>query len=599
MEDLSPFGGTPVIMKYLFKFGFLHGDCLTVTGRTLEENIQGFPDPEIDEMFFNQKVVYPLNSPIKKNGHIVILYGNLAPSGAVAKITGKEGFIFSGFSRTFNSEEEANRAILNREIHVGDVVVIRYVGPKGGPGMPEMLKPTSCIVGVGLGKDVALITDGRFSGGSEILIKSLLDEKVNYVFGYPGGTIMPVYDVMHFMREKYINHILNRHEQGAIHAAQGYSKVSGKVGVCLTSSGPGATNLVTGLSDAMVDSSPIVCISGQVSSSFIGTDAFQEINIIDISLSVTKWNVQVPYAEYIYPTIRKAFYISKIGRPGPVLVDLTKNAQFQRIHFYGGPYGFEKYKKEIIYINKIKKAVELINSATKPFIIFGQGVILANAEEELKKFVEKTGIPFACTLLGLGALDSEHPLFMGMLGMHGNYAPNVLTNKCDVLISIGMRFDDRVTGNINGYTQKASIIHLDIDPCEIDKNIPCILQILGDCKITLPKFTSLVKKKSHGEWLKNFLYLKNKEEKIVLKNDLYPNPKKFTMGEVIHKINQYKKNNALLVTDVGQHQMIASRYFNFSPKRSQVTSGGIGTMGFALPASIGAKIGGKKNRQVI
>ncbi|HEX9232663.1 MAG TPA: biosynthetic-type acetolactate synthase large subunit [Blattabacteriaceae bacterium] len=440
---------------------------------------------------------------------------------------------------------------------------------------------------------------GKTCCGSEILIKSLLDEKVNYVFGYPGGTIMPVYDVMHFMREKYINHILTRHEQGAIHAAQGYSKVSGKVGVCLTSSGPGATNLVTGLSDAMVDSSPIVCISGQVSSSLIGTDAFQEINIIDISLSVTKWNVQVPYAEYIYPTIRKAFYISKIGRPGPVLVDLTKNAQFQRIHFYGGPYGFEKYKKEIIYINKIKKAVELINSATKPFIIFGQGVILANAEEELKKFVEKTGIPFACTLLGLGALDSEHPLFMGMLGMHGNYAPNVLTNKCDVLISIGMRFDDRVTGNINGYTQKASIIHLDIDPCEIDKNIPCILQILGDCKITLPKFTSLVKKKSHGEWLKNFLYLKNKEEKIVLKNDLYPNPKKFTMGEVIHKINQYKKNNAILVTDVGQHQMIASRYFNFSPKRSQVTSGGIGTMGFALPASIGAKIGGKKNRQVI
>jgi len=437
--------------------------------------------------------------------------------------------------------------------------------------------------------------------GSEILIKSLLDEKVNYVFGYPGGTIMPVYDVMHFMREKYnvINHILTRHEQGAIHAAQGYSKVSGKVGVCLTSSGPGATNLITGLSDAMIDSAPIVCISGQVSSSLIGTDAFQEINIIDISLSVTKWNVQVPYAEYIYPTIRKAFYISKIGRPGPVLVDLTKNAQFQRIHFYGGPYVFEKYKKEIIYINKIKKAIELINSATKPFIIFGQGVILANAEEELKKFVEKTGIPYACTLLGLGALDSAHPLFMGMLGMHGNYAPNVLTNKCDVLVSIGMRFDDRVTGNINGYTQKASIIHLDIDPCEIEKNIPCLLQILGDCKITIPKFTSLVKKKSNGEWLKNFLELKSKEEKIVLTSDLYPKENKLTMGEVIHKINQYKKNNAILVSDVGQHQMIASRYFNFSPKRSQVTSGGIGTMGFAIPASLGAKIGVKKNRQVI
>lgn len=433
--------------------------------------------------------------------------------------------------------------------------------------------------------------------GSEILIKSLLDEKVNYVFGYPGGTIMPVYDVMHFMRGG-INHILTRHEQGAIHAAQGYSKVSGKVGVCLTSSGPGATNLITGLSDAMVDSTPIVCISGQVSSSLIGTDAFQEINIIDISLSVTKWNVQVTSAEYIYPTIRKAFYISKIGRPGPVLVDLTKNAQFQRIHFYGNPYVFEKYKKEIISINKIKKAVELINSATKPFIIFGQGVILANAEEELKKFVEKTGIPYACTLLGLGALDSEHPLFMGMLGMHGNYATNVLTNKCDVLVSIGMRFDDRVTGNINGYTQKASIIHLDIDPCEIEKNIPCMLQILGDCKITIPKFTSLVKKKSHGEWLKNFLELKSQEEKIVLTSDLYPKENKLTMGEVIHKINKYKKNNAILVTDVGQHQMIASRYFNFSTKSSQVTSGGIGTMGFAIPASIGAKIV-EKNRQVI
>ncbi|WP_185865083.1 biosynthetic-type acetolactate synthase large subunit [Blattabacterium cuenoti] len=439
----------------------------------------------------------------------------------------------------------------------------------------------------------------KIFSGSEIVIKTLLNEYVKYIFGYPGGAIMPIYDSLYDYSDS-ISHILMRHEQGAIHAAQGYARSTGKVGVCFTTSGPGATNLITGLADALIDSTPIVCITGQVSSDLLGTDAFQETNIIDISLPVTKWNTQVIYAKDICKSIQKGFFIAKNGRPGPILIDITKDAQLQKSIFY-----FKCINKiknfnpfPIVENNKIKEAASIINKSKKPLALVGQGVILANAEKELKEFLEKTGIPVACTLLGLGSLSSNHNLYVGMLGMHGNYGPNILTNKSDVIIAIGMRFDDRVTGNINKYAKQAKIIHLDIDNSEINKNILCHVPILGNCKISLKKLNKLVIKSSHKKWLKNFLSLKDKEKNVVMKKDLNPKNKKITMGEVLKWINLYKKKNAILVTDVGQHQMIASRYFNFSCKKSQITSGGLGTMGFALPASIGAKLGAK-NRQVL
>ncbi|WP_185877618.1 biosynthetic-type acetolactate synthase large subunit [Blattabacterium cuenoti] len=442
----------------------------------------------------------------------------------------------------------------------------------------------------------------KLFSGSEIVIKTLLNEKVKYIFGYPGGAIMPIYDSLHDYT-KFISHILMRHEQGVIHAAQGYARVTGNVGVCFTTSGPGATNLVTGLADALIDSTPIVCITGQVSSNLLGTDAFQETNIIDISIPVTKWNIQVIRAIDICTSIQKGFFIAKNGRPGPVLIDITKNAQLQKSKIIFN--NLNKIKNYNIFSDiknsdeKIKEAANVINNSKKPLILAGQGIILADAEEELIKFVEKTGIPVANTLLGLGSIFTKHNLYVGMLGMHGNYGPNILTNKSDVILAIGMRFDDRVTGNINKYAKKAKIIHIDIDHSEINKNILCHIPIVENCKVSLIKLNHLVNKSSHKKWLNQFHYFMNKEKNIVIKKDI--NPKKermITMGEVMKWINLYKHNNAVLVTDVGQHQMVASRYFNFIEKKSQITSGGLGTMGFALPASIGAKLG-SSNRQIL
>ncbi|WP_185869685.1 biosynthetic-type acetolactate synthase large subunit [Blattabacterium cuenoti] len=441
--------------------------------------------------------------------------------------------------------------------------------------------------------------ENQLFSGSEIVIKALLYEEVEYIFGYPGGAIMPIYDSLHDYLNM-ISHILMRHEQGSIHAAQGYARATGKIGICFTTSGPGATNLITGLADALIDSTPIICITGQVSSNLLGTDAFQETNIIDISLPVTKWNIQILKANDICESIQKGFFIAKTGRPGPILIDITKDAQLQKTEF---SYSRCEHIKNFhpfpsIDLKKIIEAADLINTSKKPLIIVGQGVILSESEEELKKFVEKTGIPVASTLLGLGALDSTHYLYVGMLGMHGNYAPNILTNQCDVLIAVGMRFDDRVTGDINKYAKQAKIIHLEIDYSEINKNILCHIPILGNCKTALKKLILYVKKSSHKEWVKKFIHFKEKEDITVIQSDLNPIKKGITMGEVIKWINLYKQKNAILVTDVGQHQMIASRYFNFTYKKSQITSGGLGTMGFALPASIGAKLGAK-NRQVI
>lgn len=435
--------------------------------------------------------------------------------------------------------------------------------------------------------------------GSEIIIKSLLKENVKYIFGYPGGAIMPIYDAI-YSYKNIISHILVRHEQGAIHAAQGYARASGEVGVCFTTSGPGATNLITGLVDALIDNTPIVCITGQVPSYLLGTDAFQETDIIDLSIAATKWNIQVTKVKDLCKLICKAFYIAKSGRPGPVLIDITKDAQcdtnYFKYNFCKSVKNFSPYpkvnKKDIIYASK------LINLSKKPLILVGQGVILANAEKELKKFLEKADIPIASTLLGLGAINSNHPLYVGMLGMHGNYAPNILTNKCDVIIAIGMRFDDRVTGDVKRYAKQAKIIHLDIDSCEIDKNIFCEVSIIGDCKISLKILNSFILKNNHKKWIDSFYHLKNKENKEIVNKDLNPISDKINMGEVIMYINRYKKKNAILVTDVGQHQMVASRYFNFTSIKSQITSGGLGTMGFALPASIGAQFAAK-DRQVI
>ena len=435
--------------------------------------------------------------------------------------------------------------------------------------------------------------------GAEAVIKCLLEENVDIIYGYPGGAIMPIYDEL-FKYEDKLNHILTRHEQGATHAAQGYARVTGKVGVVTATSGPGATNLVTGIADAQIDSTPMVCITGQVASHLLGSDAFQECDIIGISSPVTKWNCQITKASDIPEVIAKAFYIAKSGRPGPVLIDITKDAQFELMEF--------KYKKcnsirsynpiPEFSINKINKAAELINNSKKPFIVFGQGVILGNAEAEFKEFIEKTGIPAAWTILGLSALSSDHPLNVGMVGMHGNYGPNVLTNECDVLIAIGMRFDDRVTGNLETYAKQAKIIHFEIDPAEVNKNVKVDIAVLGNVKDTLPKLIELVKEKSHINWINKFHSFYKKEFDKVIKNDLHPSKEGLTMGEVIREINDISKGNAIIVSDVGQHQMVTCRYASFNHSKSNVTSGGLGTMGFALPAAIGAKMGAP-DREVI
>jgi acetolactate synthase-1/2/3 large subunit len=435
--------------------------------------------------------------------------------------------------------------------------------------------------------------------GAEAVIKSLIKENADLVFGYPGGAIMPVYDELFKFQDK-VHHVLTRHEQGAVHAAQGYARSSGRVGVAIATSGPGATNLVTGIADAQIDSTPIVCITGQVSAHLLGSDAFQETDIIGISMPITKWSYQITKASEVPVAIAKAFYIAKSGRPGPVLIDITKNAQFEMFDFnYKKCIGIRSYSPiPKIDKNKILDAAKLINAAKKPLIVSGQGVILANAEKEFKSFVEKSGIPAAWTILGASALPTSHELNVGMVGMHGNYGPNILTNQCDLLIAIGMRFDDRVTGDTNSYAKQAKIIHLEIDPAEIDKNIIVDVPVLGDCKESLSMLSKNIKTKSYKNWLKTFDDLMKKEFNKVIKNDLAPKKKGLTMGESIIAINKFTKGKAIIVSDVGQHQMVACRYANFIESRSNITSGGLGTMGFALPAAIGAKMGAPK-REVV
>ena len=427
--------------------------------------------------------------------------------------------------------------------------------------------------------------------GSEAVIKCLLEEQVDIIYGYPGGAIMPVYDELYKYQDK-IHHVLTRHEQGATHSAQGFARISGRVGVAIATSGPGATNLVTGLADAQIDSTPMVCITGQVSSHLLGSDAFQETDIIGISTPITKWNYQITKASEIPEIFAKAFYIAKSGRPGPVLIDITKDAQFEKINFsYKKIVGIRSYKAvPKINHNNIKLAAELINNAKKPLIVWGQGVILGNAEKELIKFVEKSGIPAAWTILGASAIPTSHPLNVGMLGMHGNYAPNILTNECDVLIAIGMRFDDRVTGDVNRYAKQAKIIHFEIDPAEVNKNIEVDVAVLGDAKQTLNEILKITENKSHKKWHEKFKELYKIEYKKVIHDDLNPKKEGLTMGEVMKEINIQTKGDAAIVSDVGQHQMIACRYSNFNKTKSNITSGGLGTMGFALPAAIGAKM---------
>ena len=427
--------------------------------------------------------------------------------------------------------------------------------------------------------------------GSEAVIKCLLEEGVDIIYGYPGGAIMPVYDELYKYQDK-IQHVLTRHEQGATHSAQGFARISGRVGVAIATSGPGATNLVTGLADAQIDSTPMVCITGQVGSHLLGSDAFQETDIIGISTPITKWNYQITRASEIPEIFAKAFYIAKSGRPGPVLIDITKDAQFEEFNFsYKRINGMRSYKPTpTINMDKIQQAADLINRAKKPLIVWGQGVILGNAEKEFTDLIEKSGIPAAWTILGASAIPTDHSLNVGMLGMHGNYAPNVLTNECDVLIAIGMRFDDRVTGDVNRYAKQAKIIHFEIDPAEVNKNIEVDIPVLGDAKETLSKIIPLIDKKSHKNWLDEFKKLYQIEYDKVIHGELNPSKKGLTMGEVIKEINFQTKGNAAIVSDVGQHQMVACRYANFNKSKSNITSGGLGTMGFALPAAIGAKM---------
>ena len=427
--------------------------------------------------------------------------------------------------------------------------------------------------------------------GSEAIVRSLIAEGVDILYGYPGGAIMPVYDELFKFRDQ-IHHVLTRHEQGATHAAQGYARISGRVGVAMATSGPGATNLITGIADAQIDSTPMVCITGQVPSHLLGSDAFQETDIVGISTPVTKWNHQVTKASEIPEVIAKAFYIAKSGRPGPVLVDITKDAQFGELDFkYEKCTGVRSYiPVPKTNIESVKAAAELINSAKKPMIVWGQGVILGEAEDELKAVIEKAGIPAAWTILGASALPTSHPLNIGMVGMHGNYAPNKLTNECDVLIAIGMRFDDRVTGSLDTYAKQAKIIHFDIDPAEIDKNVKTDVAVLGNSKESLALLLNELKANTHTEWLQEFKDLYAIEYEKVIKDDITPTKEGLTMGEVLNQINIETKGHAAIVSDVGQHQMIACRYAEFTTTKSNITSGGLGTMGFALPAAIGAKM---------
>ena len=428
--------------------------------------------------------------------------------------------------------------------------------------------------------------------GSYALIESLLNEGVDTIFGYPGGAIIPVFDALYDYYER-IRYILTRHEQGATHAAQGYARVSGKVGVCIVTSGPAATNAITGIGDAMIDSTPLVVITGQVSANLLGTDAFQEIDVVGITQPITKWSYQIRRPEEIAWAVARAFYIAKSGRPGPVVLDFAKNAQLGLIDYKPEFCNFIRSYLPVPNIdeNIFKKAADLINSAKKPFALVGQGVTIGQAEDELKEFLDKADIPAAWTLLGESAMPTDYRLNKGMLGMHGNIGPNIKTNECDVLIAIGMRFDDRVTGDLTNYAKQAKVIHLDIDSAEIDKNVKTSVAVLGNVKIKNQKITKLVKKTNHKEWIESFKEHEEQEYQNVIKSETEPAEGAIKMGEVISKISEACRHEAILVTDVGQNQMMAARYFKFKKKRSMITSGGLGTMGFGIPAAIGAKVG--------
>lgn len=428
--------------------------------------------------------------------------------------------------------------------------------------------------------------------GAEALLRSLKNEQVDTIFGYPGGSIIPVFDALYDYQEDF-HQVLVRHEQAAVHAAQGYARSSGKVGVCLVTSGPGATNTLTGISDAMLDSTPVVVIAGQVSSAVLGTDAFQEIDLVGVAQPISKWSYQIRSAEDVAWAVSRAFYIASTGRPGPVVLDFTKDAQVSQVLYE--TVKIESVRSYVPFpkpnMEYIKEAAELINRAKRPLALVGQGVELGEAHEELKAFLEKGGIPAARTLMGLSALPSEHPLCMGMLGMHGNLAPNVNTNECDVLIAIGMRFSDRVTGKLETYAKQAKIIHLDIDKVEIDKSVPVDIPVLGDCKETLPLITSFLKENNHNEWIATFADLDKIEKEKVIDKAIAPADGPILMGEVARKVSEATGNNAVLVTDVGQNQMFAARYFKYKEPHSIITSGGLGTMGFGLPAAMGATMG--------
>ncbi len=428
--------------------------------------------------------------------------------------------------------------------------------------------------------------------GAHAFMLSLIEEGVDTIFGYPGGAIMPVFDALYDYRDK-INHILTRHEQGATHAAQGFARVSGKVGVSLVTSGPAATNAITGIADALLDSTPLVVISGQVGTPLLGTDAFQEIDVVGITQPITKWSYQIRYAKDITWAVARAFYIAKSGRPGPVVLDITKSAQNEMVEFNYEPCTFIRSYLPYPEIkeNQIDEAAKLINGAKKPYALVGQGVILANAEKELKDFLEKADIPAASTLLGLSAMQTDFRLNKGFLGMHGNVAPNMKTNECDVLIAIGMRFDDRVTGDLNTYAKQAKIIHLDIDQSEIGKNVPVDAPVLGSVKDSLPALTEKINAATHTEWIDSFEEHKKREHEAVILKEVFRTEGELTMGEVVHKVTEATENKAIVVTDVGQNQMIAARYFKYTETRSIVTSGGLGTMGFGIPAAMGAKVG--------
>ena len=428
--------------------------------------------------------------------------------------------------------------------------------------------------------------------GAEALMRSLEHQGVKTLFGYPGGSIMPVFDALYDHRDT-LDHILVRHEQGAVHAAQGFARVSGQTGVCLVTSGPGATNTITGIADAMIDSTPIVVIAGQVGTGFLGTDAFQEVDLVGITQPITKWSYQIRRAEDVAWAVARAFYIAGSGRPGPVVLDFAKNAQVEKADYK--PMKLDYIRSYVPVPDTdpytIEQAASLINEARRPLVLVGQGVELGHAQQELRAFIEKAGLPAGCTLMGLSALPTEHPLNVGMLGMHGNLGPNINTNKCDVLIAVGMRFDDRVTGNVETYARQAKIIHFDIDPAEINKNVKADVAVLGNCKDTLAAVTAQLRPASHQEWLDSFRPYEEVEDEKVIQPELHPRGDILSMGEVVRAVSEATGNEAVLVTDVGQNQMMAARYFKFTRERSIVTSGGLGTMGFSLPAAIGATFG--------